>query len=398
MKLSNRLALVQPSKTLEISAKAKEMQASGIDVVSLAAGEPDFMPPDAVHDAACAAIRAGAGRYTQTAGTPALRRAIAARVKTDHGLDYDIGEILVTNGAKQAIFNAIYVTADPGDEVIIPTPYWTSYPEMAQALQVKPVFLHTSPKDGFRLHGAALEKLVTPRTRALLLNSPNNPTGALISRAELEEVAAIARRGNFWIITDDIYEKLVFNGKKALNILAVAPDLRERTIVVNGLSKTYCMTGWRVGYAHGPRAIIRDLEVIQGHSTSCANAIAQAAALTALTKIGPEHITMMVREYERRAAAVHARLVALPGIRLADPVASFYLFPTVEDVFGKRFKGKPITSSLDFCRILLEDFHVAAVPGEAFGATGSFRMSFACSMEELDKAVTRIESMFAALD
>lgn len=398
MRTSTRLKAVQPSLTLEITAKAKELQAEGKDVISLSAGEPDFSPPDTVHEAACAAIRANDARYTATAGTPVLRKAIAERTKKDHGLEYAIDEIVVTSGAKQAIFNAIYVLVDPGEEIIIPAPYWTSYPEMAQALGAVPVIWNTSSADGFKLHADALAKLITPKTRAVILNSPNNPTGALISEAELRDIAAVLRGKDIWIITDDIYERLVFTGHEAKNILVVAPELRDRTIVVNGLSKTYCMTGWRVGYAMGPKAAIRAMEIIQGHSTSCANAIAQAASVVALTKIGPEHIRMMIGEYMRRARFVHGALTAIPGVLMAEPKASFYAFPDVSAYFGRRWKGKTIASSMDVCRILLEDHHVACVPGEAFGYKEAIRLSYATSMAELERALTRVTAFFHAIE
>jgi aspartate aminotransferase len=397
MKTSSRLAAVQPSLTLEITSKAKQMAAAGLDVVSFAAGEPDFAPPKAVLDAACAAIHAGEGKYTAAAGAPALRRAIAARFAKDHGFHYEIDEVIVSSGAKQAIFNAIYSVADAGDEIIIPTPYWTSYPEMALAHGVQPVFLATSAADDFALDAGALERLITPRTRALILNSPNNPTGAVIGRGELEAIAAVLREREIWIISDDIYDRLVFPGHSFENILDVAPELRDRTIIVNGLSKTYCMTGWRVGYAAGPRKVIRSMETIQGHSTSCANAIAQIAATVALTEVSSEHIDAMVREYERRARAVHSSLAAIPGLHLPAPCASFYAFPTVSAAFGRRYRDKIVSSSLDLCRILLEDYRVAVVPGEAFGCPEALRISYATSMDEIERGLARIAEMFAAL-
>lgn len=398
MNISNRLAAVQASLTMEISAKAKDLQAAGVDVISLSAGEPDFSPPETVHEAACAAIRANDGRYTATAGTAALRRAVAERTKKETGFAYGLDEIIVSSGAKQAIFNAIYAVCDPGTELIIPAPYWTSYPEMAQALEVRPVIWKTSSDDGFRLHAKDLAALITPKTRAVILNSPNNPTGAVISKEELQEIAEVLRaQKNIWIISDDIYDRLVFAGKEAKNILSVAPDFRDRTLIVNGLSKTYCMTGWRVGYSLGPRSIIRAMEIIQGHTTSCANAIAQAASVVALTKIGPEHIAMMVREYERRADFVFRKLSAIPGIKIARPIASFYAFPDVSAYFGKTIKGKVLASALDVCRVLLDDFHVATVPGEAFGYPQAIRMSYATSMSELERAMVRIADFFGAL-
>lgn len=398
MNISNRLAAVQASLTMEISAKAKDLQAAGVDVISLSAGEPDFSPPETVHEAACAAIRANDGRYTATAGTAALRRAVAERTKKETGFTYGLDEIIVSSGAKQAIFNAIYAVCDPGTELIIPAPYWTSYPEMAQALEVRPVIWKTSSDDGFRLHANDLAALITPKTRAVILNSPNNPTGAVISKEELQEIADVLRANkNVWIISDDIYDRLVFAGKEAKNILSVAPDFRDRTLIVNGLSKTYCMTGWRVGYSLGPRSIIRAMEIIQGHTTSCANAIAQAASVVALTKIGPEHIAMMVREYERRADFVFRKLSAIPGIKIARPIASFYAFPDVSAYFGKTIKGKVLASALDVCRVLLDDFHVATVPGEAFGYPQAIRMSYATSMSELERAMVRVADFFSAL-
>ncbi|MCA9322036.1 MAG: pyridoxal phosphate-dependent aminotransferase [Planctomycetes bacterium] len=393
MKRSRRLNQVQPSLTMAIDGKAKQYRAEGRDIVSLAAGEPDFAPPAAVEQAAIRAVKEQRGRYTAVPGILDLRRAIAAEVQVNTGLEFSADQVVVSSGAKQALFNALYVLCDEGDEVLIPSPYWTSYPEMATALGLVPVICPTG--DDFRLDPRILADRISPRTRAIIVNSPANPTGCVLGRDELLALAEVLRPHDIWVISDDIYARLVHSGRTFHNLPMVAPDFVDRTVLVDGMSKTYCMTGWRVGFAAGPRDVIQDMATIQSHSTSCANAIAQWASLEALRAVGPELIAEMVAEYERRAAFLGQALDAIPGLRQRAPDAAFYSFPDVRSYFGQSYRGQVITSTLEMANQLLEQELIAVVPGEAFGARGYLRLSFATSMGELERGAMRLQRFFA---
>ena len=391
MNISERLTQVHSSLTMEMTARADAMKRAGDDVVSLSAGEPDFAPPKAATEAAIQAIRDNRGRYTPIEGTMELRSAISDYLKAERSLSYATDEILVSGGGKQALFNAIFVLCDPGDEIIIPAPYWVSYPEMAHALGVRPILWRTYSNDSFRLNSEKLKELITPKTRAIMLNSPNNPTGATISKEELEEIAEVLRPTKIAVISDDIYEQLVYPGHDFHSIVQVAPDLADRTIIVNGVSKAFCMTGWRIGFAAGPKEIISPMKIIQGHSTSCANAIAQIAAAAALTSISGAHIHEMVSTYERRGAAVYEALSAIDGIEARPSEASFYSFFTIKQLFGKRTNGQTINSGLDFCDQLLTQQKVALVAGEAFGNANGVRLSYATSLDRIEEGLRRIK-------
>ncbi len=397
MHISARLEGVHSSLTLEMTARAAALKRAGQDVVSLSAGEPDFGPPNAAVEAAHQAIDDDLGRYTPVGGTPELCEAICGYLTREMQLNYSPAEIVVSSGAKQALFNAIFVLCSPGDEIIIPTPFWASYPEIAQALGVQPVLWETTSADSFQLHGDDLKKLITPRTTAILLNSPNNPTGAVVSEAELATIAKILEPTDIAVISDDIYEQLVYPGECFKNILHVAPSLRDRTVLVNGVSKAFCMTGWRIGYAAGPGDIIDSMKVIQGHMTSCANSIAQIAATAALNGATRAHLANMVQTYSRRGEIVYEALRTIEGIGARPSVSSFYSFFTIKDLFGRSSGGKTIESAMDFCDLLLDQQMVALVPGEAFGNPRGVRLSYATSTDRIEEGLRRIKAFCEGL-
>ncbi|WP_404363007.1 pyridoxal phosphate-dependent aminotransferase [Corallococcus coralloides] len=396
MKLARRLQAIKPSATLALNARAKALAASGKDVVVLAAGEPDFDTPEFVKQAAIEALRTGFTKYTATAGMPELREAVCRKLEKDNGLKYAPDQVVVTAGGKQSLYNCFQALLDEGDEVIIFAPYWVSYPDMVHLAGGTPVIVPTREEDGYAPDPEAIKKALTPRTRAIVLNSPANPTGAVYSRATLEGIAAAVRGHDCLLVTDDMYEKLLYTGEPFLNIGNVAPDLVPRLLVSNGLSKSYAMTGWRLGYAAGPKALISGMQLVQDQSTSNASSITQKAALAALT--GPtDTITAMVNEYRERRDLFVAGLNAIPGIRCRLPEGAFYAMADVRGLLGKTYKGKPLTDSLQLSEALLNDFLVAAVPGDPFGAPGYIRMSFVTSREVLQKGLTRLRDFVAAL-
>ncbi|AFE07934.1 putative aspartate aminotransferase [Corallococcus coralloides DSM 2259] len=396
MKLARRLQAIKPSATLALNARAKALAASGKDVVVLAAGEPDFDTPEFVKQAAIEALRTGFTKYTATAGMPELREAVCRKLEKDNGLKYAPEQVVVTAGGKQSLYNCFQALLDEGDEVIIFAPYWVSYPDMVHLAGGTPVIVPTREEDGYAPDPAAIKKALTPRTRAIILNSPANPTGAVYSRATLEGIADAVRGHDCFIVTDDMYEKLLYTGEPFLNLGNVAPDLVPRLLVSNGLSKSYAMTGWRLGYAAGPKALISGMQLVQDQSTSNASSITQKAALAALN--GPtDTITAMVNEYRERRDLFVAGLNAIPGIRCRLPEGAFYAMADVRGLLGKTYKGKPLTDSLQLSEALLNDFLVAAVPGDPFGAPGYIRMSFVTSREVLQKGLTRLRDFVAAL-
>lgn len=397
MKISRRATSIQPSPTLAITAKAKAMVAQGIDVVSLGAGEPDFDTPEHVKKAAIAAIEAGFTKYTATPGIPELRKAIAAKFQRENGLAYEESEIIATVGAKHALYQAFQALVDDGDEVIIPAPYWVSYPDMVLLAGGKPVIVEGRAEDGFVPRPEAIAKALTAKTVAVVLNSPSNPTGAVWSREDLAAIAKVLEGHSCTIVSDDIYEHLIYTGAPFANILNVAPGLRDRTLVVNGLSKSFAMTGWRIGWAAGPKPLIAAMQKIQDQSTSNLTSIVQKAAVAALTG-GNECVERMREKFDERRAYVEKRLCAIPGVKCPKIQGAFYAFPDVRELLGKSYKGSAIGgSSTRLAEILLEDFLVAVVPGAPFGAEGFIRLSFATSMEQLEKALDRIEACARAL-
>ena len=395
MRLASRLSPIKPSPTLALNAKAKALAAQGIDVVGFAAGEPDFDTPEFIKQAAVDALKAGFTKYTATAGIPELRQAICEKLARDNKLDFKPEQVLVSCGAKHSLYNLFQALLNEGDEVLIIAPYWVSYPEMVLLAGGKPVIVETREEDGFVPTPEAIRSALTPRTRAIILNSPSNPTGAVFSRAALEGIAAAIRDHDCLVVSDDIYEKLLYAGEFA-NIGNVAPDLVPRLVVVNGMSKSYSMTGWRLGYAAGPRALIAAMQMIQDQSTSNASSIAQKAGLAALQ--GPEStFAPMVAEYLARRDLFVAGLNALPGVSCRVPDGAFYVFPKISGLYGKRYKDQPLTGSLQVSQILLDEFRVAAVPGEPFGADQHLRMSFVTSRANIEKGLSRLREFVASL-
>lgn len=394
MKLSRRAQLVQPSPTLAITARAKAMQAAGKDVVSLSAGEPDFGTPEHVRKAGIEAIESGFTRYTATAGTPELRKAIAAKHRRENGLDYDPAkEILASVGAKHSLYNAMQALVDEGDEVLVPAPYWVSYPDMARLAGGTPVVVPSFAEDGFVVRAEEIEKKITERSAVLVLNSPSNPSGAVYPREALEAIAEVVRRHpRLVVVSDDIYEHLIYTDAPFTNILNVAPDLRDRTIVVNGLSKSFSMTGWRIGWALGPAEVIGAMQRIQDQSTSNPSSVTQKAAIAALEG-GNEFVAKMREAFAERRRFVQERLGAIPGVHCPEIGGAFYAFFDVRPLLEKSFRGEPLGgSSSRLCEILLDEFLVAMVPGSAFGAEGFLRLSFATSLEALEKGLDRLHA------
>jgi aspartate aminotransferase len=396
--IATRLSRVKPSPTLAVTAKAAELKAAGKDVIGLGAGEPDFDTPEHVKQAAMEAIRRGETKYTPVAGTPALKKAVSDKFKRENGLEYAPNQIVVGCGAKQVIFNALLATLNAGDEVVIPAPYWVSYPDMVLFAEGTPVVAPCREEEGFKLTPAALEKAITPKTKWLILNSPSNPTGAAYSEKELRALAdVLLKHPHVWIMADDIYEHLCYDGFAFKTIAQVEPKLYDRTLTVNGVSKAYSMTGWRIGYAGGPKQLIAAISDIQSHSTSNPCSISQAASVAALN--GPQEFLKTWRSsFATRRNMVVDALNAIPGLKCLKPEGAFYVFPSMKGALNKKTPGgKVIKSCNDFCDYLLEDALVAAVPGSAFGTGGYFRISYATSEKALNEAMKRIKTAVEAL-
>lgn len=389
--ISQRAKNLSPSETLKVTAKAKELARQGRSVISLSAGEPDFKTPKHICDAAIRAIEEGHHGYTVNTGTPELREAIVEKLRRDNQLEYRPEQIVVSNGAKQSIGFTLFATVDPGDEVIIPAPYWVSYPEMVKLADGTPVIVKTSIENDFKLKPEELEKALTERTKALILCSPSNPTGSMYSREELEGLAEVLRaHPDVLILSDEIYEYIVFDGEHQ-SILQAAPDLKERTVVVNGFSKGFAMTGWRLGYIAGPDSIVQAVAKIQSQETSAPSTISQKAGEAAYRGSLDDVIRMREAFRERRDYIVGA-LREIPGLRCFVPAGAFYVFPDCSSYFGKRTAdGQLIETSTDLCIYLLEHHGVAAVPGDAFGEPTGFRISYASSMEQLQEAIRRLK-------
>ena len=393
--LAERARRLQPSATLAIAARARALRAQGIDVLSFSAGEPDFDTPERVKAAAVRALAEGHTKYTDTAGIPDLRAAICAKLKRDNDLDYEPAEVIVSVGAKHTLYNIGAVLFDPGDEVLVPAPYWVSYTEQVRLFDGRPVVVPTDEARGFQLDVAALRAAVTPRTRALILNTPNNPTGAVYGRADLEAVAALAVERGIWIVSDECYEALSYEGRVP-SIATLGPAVKARTLVVHTCSKAYAMTGWRIGYAAGPREVVRAMADFQGQCTSNPASVAQWAAVEALA--GPQDdVAKMAGEFDRRRRAIVEGLNRVPGIRCAMPQGAFYAFPDVSGLFGRRWRGGALATSADVTAFLLEDARVAVVPGADFGSDRHLRLSYACGLDTIEEGLRRIAAACAAL-
>lgn len=392
MKLANRALNISPSPTLGIDTVAKEMMANGFKVVSFAAGEPDFDTPDHIKEAAIAAIRAGKTKYTPVAGTGHLREAICTKLKTDQGLDYKPEQIVVSAGAKHSLYNAMQVLVQPGDEVILPAPYWVSYLEQIKLAGAEARIVQAKEENGFKLTSAELRAAVNARTKLLILNSPNNPTGSVYTVDELQALAAVIKEYNFWVISDEIYEKFIYNGTRLVSIAALSPALKERSVIINGVSKTYAMTGWRIGYTAAVQPVAKAMGALQGHSTSNPTSIAQEAALAAISG-DQSPVALMVAEYSKRKNYMLERLNTIPDISCVKPGGSFYLFPNIKAYLGKSYKGRTISGASDLASILLEEVQVAVVPGIAFGDDNYMRLSYVCSMEKIEEGLNRITGL-----
>jgi aspartate aminotransferase len=395
---AERLDRISPSQTIAISTKARALKAAGRDIISLSAGEPDFDTPQNVKDAAIRAIQKGETKYTDVSGTLALRKAVAEKFKRDSGIDYKPEEIIVSTGGKQVIFNAMVATLNAGDEVIIPSPCWVSYPDIVSLADGKPVIVPCGQNNGFKLRAEDLEAAITPRTKWFMLNNPCNPTGAAYSAEELRGICdVLLRHPDVWIFTDDIYEKLAYDGFRPATIVQVEPRLRDRTITMNGCSKAYAMTGWRIGFAGAPLAMAKAMDKLQSQSTSNTSSISQAAALEGLT--GPQDfIGEMVAVYKERRDLVVAMLNEAAGINCHKPEGAFYVFPSVHGCIGKTSAGgAKITDDESFVIALLEEQGVAAVHGSAFMYPGHFRISYATDTDSLREACRRIQVFCAGL-
>ncbi|QJR15226.1 pyridoxal phosphate-dependent aminotransferase [Usitatibacter palustris] len=388
-----RLNAIKPSPTLAVTAKAAKLKAEGKDIIGLGAGEPDFDTPQFIKDAAIAAMNKGLTKYTPAGGTGTLKKAIIAKYKRDNGLDYTEKQILVSCGGKQSCFNLCMALLDKGDEVIIPAPYWVSYPDMAMMADATPVFIQAGIEQGFRITAAQLERAITPKTRMMIINSPSNPSGAIYTKADLEALGAVLRKHpRIVIATDDMYEHILLDGSKFVNILNVCPDLYNRTVVLNGVSKAYSMTGWRIGYCGGPEELITAMENVQSHSTSNPSSISQYAAEAALN--GDQSCMVpMVAAFKERGKFVYEGLNRIPGVRCANPAGAFYVFPDCREAIRRLHENGKLKAPTDaaLCEYLMEQpLAVAAVPGSAFGMEGYLRISFATSMENLKKAIDRM--------
>ncbi|WP_419896383.1 pyridoxal phosphate-dependent aminotransferase [Roseomonas sp. USHLN139] len=395
---AERLDRISPSQTIAISAKARALKAEGRNIISLSAGEPDFETPRNIKDAAIAAMERGETRYTDVSGTKALREAAAAYFKREHGIDYSAEEIVVSTGGKQVIFNAMLATMNAGDEAIIPAPCWVSYPDIVALADGKPVIVPAGQNQGFKITPEQLEAAITPKTKWLILNNPSNPTGAAYSAAELKALAEVLlRHPQVWVFTDDIYEKLVYGGFKCSTIVEVEPALRDRTITMNGCSKAWAMTGWRIGFAGAPLKLAKAMDKLQSQSTSSTSSISQAAAVEALN--GPQDSVETMRvAYERRRDLVVGLLNQAPGIHCLTPEGAFYVFPSIHGCLGKTSAGgRRIETDEDFVTALLEEEGVAAVHGSAFMFPGHFRISYATDDASLTEACTRIQRFCAGL-
>jgi aspartate aminotransferase len=396
--LAQRLSRIQPSPTLAVTAKVTELKAAGRQIIGLGAGEPDFDTPAHIQEAAIAAMRRGETRYTVVDGSPALKQAICAKFKRENGLDYKPNQISVGSGGKQVLFNALMATIDAGDEVIIPAPYWVTYPDIVSLCEGKPVIVDCPQNRGFKLLPEDLDRAVTPRTKWLILNSPSNPTGAAYTEKELRALAdVLLKHKHVWILTDDMYEHLVYDDFKFTTIAQVEPRLYERTLTLNGVSKAYCMTGWRIGYAGGPVPLIKAMSTLQSQSTSNPNSIAQAASIEALNgsqDFIAEHNTV----FKERRDLVVDMLNRAAGIQCPTPEGAFYVYPSCTGVIGRTTpQGKTIANDGDFVEYLLEAEGVAVVQGVAFGLSPHFRISYATSTADLKEACTRIQRACAAL-
>ncbi|MGA3084862.1 MAG: pyridoxal phosphate-dependent aminotransferase [Thermodesulfobacteriota bacterium] len=396
MKLAERVGQIKPSLTLAVDTKAKAMMQAGQDIVSFGVGEPDFDTPENIKEAAIQAIREGFTKYTPVSGIDGLKEAVAFRFKEDLGLDYGLKEVVICCGGKHVLYNIAQALWGPGDDIIVPAPYWVSYPPMILLAGANPIICPTQEVNGFKLTPAELNSALTPNTKAIILNSPSNPTGSVYSKKELEALGEIILKNDLTVISDDIYDKILFDHLSFFNLAMLGPQFKERTLVVNGVSKTYAMTGWRIGYLAGPQEIIEAINKIQSHSTSNPTSIAQKASVAAL--MGPQDfIKKMVAEFDQRRIYIAERLKALPGVKTALPQGAFYIFPNFSRYFGRKIGDRILKNSLDLAEYLLENGRIAVVPGAAFGEEDCLRFSYATSLQQIEKGMDRLEKALGEL-
>ena len=394
---SEKARAVNPSPTILIDSKAKEMKAQGIDIIGFGAGEPDFETPRHIKEAGIKAINDGDTRYTPAAGTLELKEAICHKLASDNNLNYEPGQIVVSNGAKHSLNNALNALLNCGDEVIIPSPYWVSYPELVKLHGGAPVFIETSAKTFFKIDNTDLKKAYSNKSKALILNSPSNPTGQIYTKNELKDIAQFCYDHNLIIIADDIYEKLIYGNNSHTSIAEIDKTIQDITILVNGVSKSYAMTGWRIGYTASTAKIASVMANIQGHTTSNPNTIAQKAAVAAL--LGPQNcVEEMLSAFNERKKYMHNRVTEINGLNALEPMGAFYLFINLRDIIGKSYQGTPIENGDVFSTLLLEHFQVAVVPGSGFGADEYIRLSFATSQENIVEGLNRLESFVALIN
>lgn len=397
MRLAARIAKIKPSETLAITAKTNALRAQGRDVIGFGAGEPDFDTPVNIKNAAIKAIESGFTKYTPVGGTDELKDAIVAKLKRDSSLEYKRSQIVVSCGAKHTLYNLAQALFDEGDEVIISAPYWVSYPDIVVLACGRPVIVNTKEKEGFKMKPEQLKAAITKHTRAVIINSPSNPTGAAYSPAELKAIAAVLMDKDILVISDDIYEKIFYAKFPFADIAAVESEMKDKTIVVNGVSKTYAMTGWRIGYAAGPEEIVAAINKIQSQNTSNPTSISQKAALEAISG-DQSGVEKMVREFQKRRNVIVDALHDIPGVRCFSPEGAFYVFPNVSNIYGRSYKGKKITNSAELIDYLLDEANVAAVPGAAFGSDDHIRLSYATSLANIEEGIKRIKNAVAKLD
>ncbi|MBU1035898.1 pyridoxal phosphate-dependent aminotransferase [bacterium] len=394
MTISERVKSINPSQTLAITAQALKMKREGKKVISFAAGEPDFDTPKNIREEAISAINQGFTRYTASSGIIELKEAVVEKLKKDNKVEYKPSEIIISNGAKQCLFNAILTLCNPGDEVLLPIPCWVSYTEQIKFAQAVPIFINTCQEEAFKLSAAQVEEKITSRTKLLILNSPNNPTGAVYEQEEIKRIAQLLLKYNIYCICDEIYEKLVYDNAKHLSIASLSDEIKEKIITINGVSKSYAMTGWRIGYAAGPEDIIKGMSKIQGHSTSNPNSIAQKASVEALN--GKQNaIEEMRKAFDERRKYMVKRLNEIEGISCLNPTGAFYAFPNVSKILdrGIEYNGKEISNSFGLSNFILKEAEVALIPGSAFEAEGYLRLSYAASLEDIKEGLNRIEKI-----
>lgn len=394
--LSKRAEMLKPSPTLAITAKEKALKAQGLDIAGFGAGEPDFDTPEHIKEAGIKAINDNFTRYTPASGIDALKDAVIEKFKKDNNLSYKRDEIIISCGGKHSLYNLFQAIFDEGDEVLIPVPYWVSYPPMIELADAKPVFVETYENEDYQLTADMLKKYINKKTKGIILNYPSNPAGSIFYRENLEQIGKMAVENNFYIISDEIYEKLAYDEYVHMSIASMDPSFKEKTIICHGVSKTYAMTGWRIGFTAGPAPIIKAMGNIQSQSTSNPTSIAQMAAVAALN--GPqESIAMMLKEFKKRRDYLVAELRSIDGVTCYNPGGAFYVFPNFNAILGKKYKDRVIDNSSVWTEVLLDEFHTAVVPGIEFGKEGYIRLSFATSMEVIQKGVERIKEAVSLL-